>query len=195
MGVNLGEVGFLNAVSPGEATDRVVEAVERIRESGAPRFREVPRLAASGEGWSLPPGLNEVVVQGPRRGRRGGIEAEVRVDGTPYAETHADGVLVATPTGSTAYNMSERGPLVHPAVDGLVVNGMAPVEPRLPLVVDGGAEITVRASGADRAVVASDGSERRWLETPATVTVRVHDEPGRIAGPRSDFFTALEKLR
>jgi len=194
MGVNLGEVGFLNAVSPLAATERVVEEVERIREVGAPRYREVPRLAAAGAGWSLSPGLNEVVVQGPQRGRDQGIDVEVRVDGSTYTATHADGVLIATPTGSTAYNLSERGPLLHPSVAGLVVNEMASVEPMPPLVVAETATITVLATGGEQAVVAVDGSERRWVETPASVTIEVHDEPGRIAGPRSDFFRALEKL-
>jgi len=194
LGVNVGEVGFLNAVSPAEATDRVAEEVERIRATGVPRFRDVPRLAATGEGLSIPPALNEVVVQGPQRGRRQGLEAEVRIDGSPYTATHADGILVATQTGSTAYNLSERGPLVHPNVAGLVVNEMAAVEPMPPLVIDQAAEITVHADGPERVVVASDGSERQWLDTPATVTVRVHDQPARIAGPRSDFLRALEKL-
>lgn len=194
MGVNLGEVGFLNAVSPVDATDQVVAEVERIRETGAPRFREVPRLAVEAEGAPLSPGLNEVVVQGPQRGRNQGVDVEVRVDGSPYTATHADGVLIATPTGSTAYNLSERGPLLHPSVEGLIVNEMAPVEPMPPLVVAEDAEIEVLATGPEVAVVAVDGNERRWVETPATVTVFVHEEPGRIAGPRSDFFRALEKL-
>ena len=194
LGVNLGEVGFLNAVPPAEATDRVIEEVERIRETGAPRYREVPRLSASGDGLSLPPATNEIVVQGPQRGRGNGVDVEVEVDGSRYAATHADGVLVATPTGSTAYNLSEAGPLVHPEVRGLVVNGMAPEAPMRPLLVPLDARVTVRAGGPEQVVVTSDGNERRWLEEPATVAVEVADEPGRIAGPRSDFFRALSKL-
>lgn len=193
MGVNLGEVGFLNAVSPIEATDRVIEEVERIRDAGAPRSREVPRLVASGEGWSLPPALNEVVVQGPQRGRGQGLDAEVRIDGSPYTATHADGVIVATPTGSTAYNLSEGGPLVHPDVDAMVVTGMCPKDGMPPLVVGPASEVVVTASGADRAVVASDG-DRRWVEAPIEVCIGLADEPVRIAGPRSAFFEALRKL-
>ena len=194
LGINLGEVGFLNAVPPAEATDRVEAEVERIRETGVPRYREVPRLSATGEGLSLPPATNEIAVQGPQRGRGNGVDLEVRVDGSTYAATHADGVLVATPTGSTAYSLSEGGPLVHPDVRGLIVNGMAPEEPMRPLVVPLDAEVTVRADGAERVVVTSDGSERRPIDAPATVAVELADEPGRIAGPQSDFFRALSKL-
>lgn len=194
LGVNLGEVGFLNAVPPADATDQVLAEVERIRETGAPRYREVPRLTVTADGLSIPPATNEIVVQGPQRGRSNGFDAEVLVDGSAYAGTHADGVLIATPTGSTAYNLSEAGPLVHPDVSGLIVNGMAATEPVRPLIVPLEAEVTVRAAGAEQVVVASDGSERRWVDAPATVSVGLADEPGRIAGPQSDFFRALSKL-
>ena len=182
LGVNLGEVGFLNAASPGEAGARVREEVERIRETGSPRYREVSRIEATGEGLSLPPAVNEVTVQGPQRGHGQGADVEVRVDGALYASGHADGVLVATPTGSTAYNLSEGGPLVHPAVPGLVVTEMAGGEPMPPLVVP------------EEVVVASDGSERQWVEAPASVTIRRAEEPARIAGPSAGFFRALNKI-
>ena len=71
---------------------------------------------------------------------------------------------------------------------------MTPVAPTPPLVVGLESEVTVRARGAPHAVVASDGSARREVSTPAEVTVTVHPEPGRIAGPSSEFFQALEKL-
>ncbi|MFB6353083.1 MAG: NAD(+)/NADH kinase [Halobacteriales archaeon] len=194
LGVNLGEVGFLNAVPPGDAVDAVRAEVAQVRERGEPRYREVPRVVARGADWSLPPGLNEVGVFGPRRGRGGGLDIEVRVDGEAFAAGHADGVLVATPTGSTAYNLAEDGPLVHPSVDALVVNLMNPAQRTPPLVVGRDSVVTVRADAAPHAVVASDGSARRRLEPPGEVEAGVHPEPGRIAGPPTEFFRALEKL-
>lgn len=194
LGVNLGEVGFLNAVSPEEAVAAVREEVSHLRDHGQPRFREVPRLVARGDGWSLPPALNEVGIFGPQRGRGNGLDVEIIVDDATFTAGHADGVLVATPTGSTAYNLAEGGPLVHPAVGSLVVTAMSPTSPTPALVVDRESEIEVRATAAAYAVVASDGSARRQFETPGAVTVTVGPEPGRIAGPPSEFFRALEKL-
>jgi len=194
LGVNLGEVGFLNAVPPDDAVEAVRGAVEYVRAHGQVRYREVPRVVASGDGWSLPPGLNEVGVFGPVRGRGNGIDLEVVVDDDRFTAGHADGVLVVTPTGSTGYNLAEGGPLVHPVVHALVVTAMSPTSGVPPLVVDGDCEVRVRASGSPYAVVASDGSERRRVETPAEVVVRVDPQPGRIAGPPSEFFRALEKL-
>lgn len=193
LGVNLGEVGFLNAVAPEEAVEATLTEVERYRETGAVRCRAVPRVCASGDDWTLPPALNEVAVMGAQRGHGNGADVEVCVDGSTYAASHADGVLVATPTGSTAYNLSEGGPLVDPGVECLVVTLMCAADPMPPLAIGLDSEVSIRIDGAPHAVVSSDGT-RRTVETPAVVGVRLAEEPGRIAGPQSDFFTALEKL-
>ena len=194
IGVNLGEVGFLNAVSPTDAMDAVTEEVRYVRERGDARTTDMARLAASGDGWSISPAINEVLVHGPRRGHGGGAEFEVRVDGSIYTTGHADGILVATPTGSTAYNLSEDGPLVHPDVDGLVVSGRAGEESMPPLVVGADSELTVRIDGVEEGVVVSDGRTRRHVTPPEQVTLTRADDPVRIAGPSRNFFGALGKL-
>ncbi len=194
VGVNLGEVGFLNAVQPDEAVAVVAEEVARFRETGAVRSRTLDRIRAAGDGWALPPALNEVVVQGARRGHGGGVEYVVRVDGSLYASGRGDGVLIATPTGSTAYNLSEGGPLVHPDVDVLVVNEMAGEEPMPPLAVPVDATVTVQVEAPADALAISDGRERRELSPPERVTVERADEPVRVAGPAVDFFQAIGKL-
>ncbi|WP_255170427.1 NAD(+)/NADH kinase [Natrononativus amylolyticus] len=194
LGVNLGEVGFLNAVSPADAVDAVSTLVAQLRETGGVDGREVVRLEASGDDWTLEPAVNEVVVHGPRRGHGGRTDVEIRVDGDAYAASRADGVLVATPTGSTAYNLSEGGPLIRPPVDALVIAQMCATERAPPLVVDGDSEIELRVSGSDTAYAISDGRSRRELEPPATVTVELADSPITVAGPRVNFFDALGKL-
>lgn len=195
MGVNLGEVGFLNAVAPDSAVEAVRGEVERYLDTGEVRHREVPRVRATGEReWTLTPAINEVAVLGAQRGHGQGLEVEVRVDGSLYASGHADGVLVSTPTGSTAYNLSEGGPLVQPGVPALVVTLMCPSDPMPPLAVRLESEVTVRVDGPEHAVVSSDGSRFQEVETPEVVTLRPAEEPARVAGPESDFFQALNKL-
>jgi NAD+ kinase len=194
LGVNLGEVGFLNAVSPEDAVGAVATEVERIRETGQPRYREMARLQATADDWSLPPALNEIVVQGSQRGHGNGLSVEVRVDGSLYTSGHADGVLVATPTGSTAYNLSEGGPLVHPDVSGLLVTEMCDAEGMPPLVVDPDADVTVRADDAETAVAVSDGRVRQTITPPGEIHIERAEAPIRIAGPPLDFFAALGKL-
>jgi len=194
MGVNLGEVGFLNAIAPEDAVDTVAAEVERAQREGSVETREMPRIAASGDGWALPAALNEVVVQGPRRGHGGGAALEVRVDGSLYTSGEADGVLVATPTGSTAYNLSEGGPLVHPEVGSLVVTEMCAEEPMPPLVVGADSTVTVRVEAPDGSYAVSDGRARRELDAPTQVTIERAAESVRVAGPPLDFFAALSKI-
>ncbi|WP_302081776.1 NAD(+)/NADH kinase [Salinibaculum rarum] len=193
MGVNLGEVGFLNAVPPEQAVESVSEAVEQIRTEGD-QLRKMPRLSASSDAWTLPAALNEVVVQGPQRGHGNGLSIEVRVDGSLYTSGHADGVLVATATGSTAYNLSESGPIVHPDVSGFIVTEMCGEEAMPPLVVDTDSTVTVRVDNAETAVAVSDGRVERSVTPPAEIRLERAGTPVYIAGPPLDFFTALGKL-
>ncbi|THE66146.1 NAD(+)/NADH kinase [Salinadaptatus halalkaliphilus] len=196
LGVNLGEVGFLNAVDPANAVDVVTDLLAGLQADTSLESRTLVRLRATGADadWTLEPALNEVLVHGPRRGHGGGATVAIDVDGKRYAESDADGVLVATPTGSTAYNLSEGGPLVDPSADALVVTGMAAAEPMTPLVVDPFAAITLTVSDTDTAYVISDGRNRQRLEPPATITVTLAENPVHLVGPQTNFFEALEKL-
>lgn len=194
MGVNLGEVGFLNAVSPDAAVETAVEEVRQIRETGSPRTRELPRLRAETEAWTLPPALNEVVVQGEQRGHGNAVEVTVLVGDSEYITASGDGVLVATTTGSTAYNLSEGGPLVHPDVPGWVITGMCLDESQPPLVVDTEKTVTVCVEADGGATAVGDGRLKRPIDPPAEVRLRRADESVYIAGPPLDFFAALEKL-
>ncbi|WP_290815997.1 NAD(+)/NADH kinase [Halovivax sp.] len=194
VGVNLGEVGFLTAVDPDEATSIVPSLLERLREDSIDG-RRIDRVVASGADWELVPALNEVVVQGPQRGPAADATVEIGVDGDRYLSTPADGAIVATPTGSTAYNLSEGGPLVRPGADALVVSPMAPTEGMPPLVVDADATVAVTLDGCESGVAIADGRTTVELEPPQTVTVERADDPAVVAGPRVDFFAALEKLR
>lgn len=193
IGINLGEVGFLNAVPPEFAEEAVLAEIEAF-DRDAMTVREVPRLAARADDWTSVPAANEIVVQGDRRGPGAGVEYAIHVDGVRYSSGHADGVLVATPTGSTAYNLSERGPLVHPSVRGLVVNEMAAADGMPPLVVGLDATVTVAVENDDGVVVVSDGRNATPLDGPIEVTVQRTTPPMRIAGPPANFFEALEKL-
>ncbi|WP_280535840.1 NAD(+)/NADH kinase [Halopenitus sp. POP-27] len=195
LGVNLGEVGFLNAVAPANAEDAVLSEVAAFRE-GTMNVREVPRLVAAVDDWRSTPAANEVTIQGDRRGHGGGLDYTVSIDGSPYSETHADGVIVATQTGSTAYNLSEGGPIVHPGVNAIVLTEMCAEAGMAPLALDPDVDlaVTVTDSRTGSVAVISDGRRPTTFDPPVTVTVSKASVPMRIAGPRSDFFEALGKL-
>jgi len=193
LGVNLGEVGFLNAVDPDEAIDVVTETVAALTADEL-TVRSVPRLRTSGGSWSLPPAINEVVFQAPDRGPGAGAEIEVRIDGSLYTGGHADGVIVSTPVGSTAYNLSEGGPLVHHGTKAMIVTELCARDSMPSLVIDGSATVEVRLSGSDTGYLVADGRERRSIDLPAFATVELGGPPVRLAGPEVDFFEALGKL-
>ena len=194
MGINLGEVGFLNAISPNDAIETIRDVVRDIQDNGTTQTRTLPRLRASGDDWTLQPALNEIVVQGPQRGHGSGVGVTVRIDDALYTSGHADGILVATPTGSTAYNLSEGGPLVHPDVPVWVVTEMAAERPMPPLVIDDDTTITIRVEDAETASVVSDGRTTEEIEPPTQVTIERAEQPIHVAGPSLEFFTALGKL-
>ncbi|MEF8809028.1 NAD(+)/NADH kinase [Natronomonas sp.] len=193
MGVNLGEVGFLNVVSPEDAIETVQREIDRYR-AGETDYQELPQVRAEGDGWQLPASVNEVTVLGPQRGRNNGIGTEIRVDGDLYSGGRADGVLISTPTGSTAYNLSEGGPLVHPDVPAFVVTEMCAEGGMPSLSVPTDAELTIRVEEADHAFVVADGRTREQVDPPTNVRIRRAENPVRIAGPPLDFFAALGKL-
>ena len=193
LGVNLGEVGFLNAVCEAAAQETVSDEVAALR-AGELTTRTLPRVAPRTDGWTGPPAANEVAVVGARRGHGGGIEVEIDIDGAHYSRGHADGVLVATPTGSTAYNLSEGGPLVHHGVSALVVAEMCARTGMPPLVVETDHTVGVTVTGGEEAAVVSDGTVTTRLEPPAEIRIETAEPPVHLAGPTADFFAGLDKL-
>jgi len=137
VGINLGHLGFLSSAGP----DAAGTALARLARGGFAVERRLA-LEARLEGAEPLVAVNDVVVH------KGGIARVVRlavhVDGEPVGPYSADGLIVATPTGSTAYSMSAGGPIVVPSVDALVVTAICPHTLAVrPLVVPATARIAV----------------------------------------------------
>lgn len=194
LGVNLGEVGFLNSVAPSDAVSAARREVAHLESGNEITTQALPRVVVRGEDWKLTPAINEGVVLSTQRGRGHAITVTVRIDGERYVKRDADGVLVATPAGSTAYNLSEGGPLLEPGSGTLVVTPMSPTPAARPLVIDQETTVRIRADGPSSAVALADGAQEQRLSLPTTVTVEAAAEPARIAGPGVDLFGALGKL-
>ena len=191
LGVNLGTLGYLTEVDPGDE----VESVRAVL-SGSFEIQERMMLSCALEGAGSPGpfiGLNEVLVE--RASGRRLVRLGVKVGGESLGDFNADGVIVATPTGSTAYALSAGGPIVSPRAACLVV---VPVSAHMvfsrPFVLadDEVVEITVRDSGP-AAALSLDGHMGCDVPPGATVVVRRHERPlklVRLGGPRF-----LERLR
>jgi len=172
LGVKVGNMGFLTQVEPGEAAP----LIERVL-SGSARIDERLAVIAEAEGapgfqpqWAL----NEVMIEKHARHRL--IRLAVFVDGTYVTTFSADGVIVATPTGSTAYSFSARGPIVTPTVPCLVLTPVA-----AHMVFDRsfvlGAEQRVRlvVVGDEPGLLSADG--RATLELPVSAHIRIGAAP------------------
>jgi NAD+ kinase len=115
--------------------------------------------------------LNEIVMQRDVTARM--MTFQVIVDGQVLTSYPADGVIISTPTGSTAYNLSAGGPILHPKVEALVLNAIAPhtLNART-LVLHADSEIRVRVESHGDAVLSADGQTRLHLLSGDEVRVR-----------------------
>ena len=165
LGVNLGNLGFLSevkleslypALESWQAGKHVLD-VRSLLETvlWRPIFSDGYKLTDGGEYSSHGPfvALNEAVVSQYSTGKLG--EFLVELNGNKVAQFRANGIIVATPTGSTAYNLAANGPILHPDMDALVVTPICPHLLTLrPLVVRGDSEITIRVMGESDATSA-----------------------------------------
>jgi len=188
LGVNLGHVGFL-AEAEGKETQQVVRQV--IEGTYVVENRTTLDVVVTFEGAEKARGwaLNEVTVEKSNRERM--VELIVEVDGRPLSRWGGDGVVCATPTGSTAYAFSAGGPVVWPNVDALLV---VPISAHAlfarPLVVgpDSVVAIEVLVSGV-QAVLCSDGRRSFELQPGSRIEIRRGAEPIRLARLRKSPFT------
>ena len=171
MGVNLGRLGFLAEIGPGaiaEAVHSLSTGQYRIQERGAIRVqgREGRRLLWSHEG------LNEALVSGTETGRV--TEIRITIGGEFLTTYRADGVIVATPTGSTAHSLSAGGPVVEPTMEALIVNAVCPHTLAVrPLVISDQRKLTLKAGQpGGRLSVTIDGQRNEWIDAGARLEVR-----------------------
>ena len=157
MGINLGRLGFLTEVGP-EGMVGALEALIAGRTTIETRAMLSGRVRRGDTIAGERLALNDIVVTRGALSRM--IEIEVFVDGPFVCHVKADGLIVATATGSTAYNLSAGGPIVHPSVDAFVLTPIAPhTLTNRPLVLPAGVLIALRPAIAPQSeiVVTFDG--------------------------------------
>ncbi|RBY81457.1 NAD kinase [Blastococcus sp. TF02-09] len=188
MGVNLGRVGFLAETEP-EAVEETLQAIERCEYSVEERLAiAVDVVDADGAVVGGTWGLNEVSIEKAERSRV--LDVVISIDGRPLTSFGCDGVLCATPTGSTAYAFSAGGPVVWPDVEALL---LVPTNAHAlfarPLVTSPNSVLTVSIpADGNRARVSADG--RRTVDVPdgGRVDVRKASRPVRIARVHAATF-------
>lgn len=191
VGVNLGRLGFLVDVSPADLEVRMDQILsgDYVEET-----RSLLSMRAERKGESLGEGiaLNDVVLHKSEPGRL--LEFSTHIDNKGVTTHRADGIVVATPTGSTAYALSAGGPILHPTLDAIA---LVPICPHTlsdrPVVVGADSRIVLTVGdGTGGASVSCDGRTGLDLRAGDTVTVARLDRHVRLLHPSDyDFFRIL----
>jgi len=195
LGVNLGQLGFLAEVAPEEQLEALDHVLRGAFET-VPRMRLDVRAERRGAEVVRALALNDLVIKGSDLARM--IDLEALTDGTRVGVYHGDGLIVSTPTGSTAYNLSAGGPILMPGSRVFVLTPICPhTLTQRPLVLPetAGLEIEVRPrdGGAQLTV---DGQVGARLESGDRVLVAVSEHPAHfVVSPfRSRFDVLRTKL-
>jgi len=191
LGVNLGRKGFLAELR----ADDLAAGVDALV-SGEYRVSRRMMLDVRASFGPCGPALNDAVINRGTLSRM--LALEVFVDGGLVAHHDGDGLIIATPTGSTAYSLSAGGPLVTPGVEALLIVPICPHSlSTRPIVVDAGCAVTVRVvDGGREAHLTVDGQVDWPLEAGAEVEVRRATTPALLVdlGRRDWFRTIRDKL-
>jgi NAD+ kinase len=195
-GINLGRLGFMTELVVDEVRDRLVELLAGGGWIDERAMLEAELRARDNEASFLH-ALNDVVVARGEIARM--IRVEASIDDEPLTTYMADGVIVATATGSTGYSLSAGGPILHPRANEFL---LLPILPHLSsaysLVLPATVAVRLRIGVVHRATLSVDGHINLPLQDRATLTVRqsVHKTRFLRVHPETSFYGSLErKLR
>lgn len=191
MGINLGRLGFLTEIPVSEA----LATLDRFLADGGPLVS--PRwLVEARTGDEIAYCLNDVVVTKGAKSRM--IELAILVDGRDVAVLKADGLIVSTPTGSTAYSLSAGGPILHPRVPAILLTPICPHTLSFrPMAVPATSTVGVRLlTGGEEVHMTLDGQRGGAMAANDLVEVRKAPfELQLVASPRRSYYELVkEKL-
>ena len=188
-GINTGRLGFLANIPDhdiGKAVDLLCSGNYDIVSRAMLQITSPEDLSDSGDMIAL----NEITVQ---KSDQGMITITVNVDGRFLNTYRADGLIISTATGSTAYNLSVGGPILSPTDDNIIIAPMAPHNLTIrPIIVTGGSVITLETGGrSSQCLVTCDS---KALRVPSGTIIEVRQATSRLSTvttPGNDFFSTL----
>ncbi len=193
LGINIGRLGFLAEVEK----EHMEEAIRRL-EAGDYRIESRIVLEASipnGETSIVQWALNEFVID--RTGTTAMIQINMEVDGRYLTTYWADGLIIATPTGSTAYSLSAGGPIIVPEKESVVLTPLAPHTLTMrPIILSAHSVFVarVRPRHAHPYILAGDGNSLTLHKPDLPITIRKAKHSVRlIKFPEQDFFQTLRR--
>lgn len=190
LGINLGRLGFLSPFEPIDAIESL-DAAAKGNLTTVERMRlKVSYMPLVGDPVILS-ALNDVVISQGAMARL--VELQAHLDGEFINSYRADGLVVCTPTGSTAYNLAAGGPIMYPGLHSLAITPIcAQGLTNRPLVVPGDGEVVISMSGESKGVVLTiDGQWGHTFHTGDRVVITTSEAPAVIYTSDSDYFNIL----
>ena len=187
VGVNRGGLGFLAAVSP-DAIEIEFEKIWSAQYTIEDHFLLEATVQREGQQMETSNALNDVVVHAGSMARM--LEFELWVDDEYVYDQRSDGLIIASPTGSTAYSLSAGGPIMHPSLDAIVIVPMFPhTLTSRPLVVRGDAKLKVRLTQVrDEAEVSCDSQVKLALRAGDEVCIEKSASPLNLLYPEGHSY-------
>lgn len=188
LGINRGRLGFLTDISPDEIEQRVLPVLQGEYKQ-TKRFLLETSVTRNGVEIGKGTAVNDIVLHPGMSVRM--MTFELYVDGQFVYSQRSDGLIVATPTGSTAYALSAGGPLLFPELDAIVV---VPLNPHTlssrPVVLNGSAQIEIRVSSRNELhpLITCDGHNDFGTEPGDIITIKKHSNDILLIHPKDNNF-------
>ncbi len=187
LGVNAGVLGFLTEVQPDEVKESIAQLLR-----GDYKVERRLRLKVVVDGRRLKDATNEAVVHTAHVAKM--RHFVVSIDHKPATEMRADGIIVATPTGTTCYAMSVGSSIIDPRVEALVIAPIAPFRlSSRPLVVPAKSSISVTVHEPKECVMVIDGQEEIFLDGDEEIVFSASEKKARFVILKSEFYKNLEE--
>ena len=197
LAVNLGGLGFLTSVTREELYPVLEQRARRRPSDQRANDALPPKFSATMKRRSSQIALNDAVINKAALARM--LDFDVYVDGAQVGRYRADGLIVATPTGSTAYSLAAGGPVVHPQLDAFVITPICPhMLTNRPLVVPDTARVEIDIAAAEEPVYLTlDGQVGFQLEPRDRVAItKSSSRVAFVQSPLKSYFEVLKsKLR
>ncbi len=190
LGINMGSLGFLSEVEIGKVEETVYRIVR-----GEHRYMDFMKLEVMINGEVVGYAMNEVVIHSNKVSKIRNFK--LYLDNNFVERTKADGIIVATPIGSTSYSLSAGGPIVMPATEAMVISYMAPVTLRIrPMVVPSSSVLEISVTGIEQeCLIILDGQREINFSSSDRVTITRANKSYKFITFRRDFYSKLrEKL-
>ncbi|WP_337860178.1 NAD(+) kinase [Ferroplasma sp.] len=189
MGINVGGLGFLSEVEIGNIEESVYNLIQ-----GNYKTYDVMKLNVYVNGKLFGQGINDVVIHTARISKI--RKFSVYINDRFMENTSADGVIIATPIGSTSYSYSAGGPILIPSLKAMVISYIAPFGSRLrPIVCPDNTKITIKIIGKFSSLVIIDGQKESVVTGNDQIDIRISDEKLTFIELKNSFYDRLrEKL-